>query len=160
MGEYGPSMTEERARLDTAGDEDGEHAAPSLPLDRWLQELRPALAAFLRRKLRDPADVDDALQETSLRVWRYAAGEEVRTPVSLCFRVAENVAVDFARAQDRLPPAGDGEKAATHAIEDIGPDRRAAGMQELELVRRVIGGLPPGCLRAAVMFSCSAAVTG
>ena len=114
-------------------------------MEAWLKQLRPALAAFLRRKLQDPADVHDALQETSLRAWTYAARCEVRAPVSICFRIAENVAIDFARASRRSPPAGPQEDASLLATEEPGPERSASAAQTLELVKRVIGGLPPGC---------------
>jgi DNA-directed RNA polymerase specialized sigma24 family protein len=30
-------------------------------MEAWLQQLRPALTAFLRRKLQDPVDLNDAL---------------------------------------------------------------------------------------------------
>lgn len=115
-------------------------------IDAWLQQLRPALTAFLRRKLQDPGDLHDALQETCLRAWSYAAKFEVRAPVSVCFRIAENVAIDFARAQKRVPfmvdPSGGLEDLAG---EEAGPDRSAYATQQLERVKAAIGALPPGC---------------
>lgn len=133
-------------KLDRTPDGASRGALPTVPadLEGWLQQLRPALSAFLMRKLRDPADVEDALQETSLRAWRYATRAEIRAPVSLCFRVAENVAIDFAR-RDRVPAVGGDGEAEVQIAEELGPDRSAAAMQELELVKRVIGQLPPGC---------------
>src|SRR3546814_10298080 len=83
--------------------EDEDSCADPRDLGEWLQRLRPALSAFLLRKLRDPADLHDALQEASLRAWRYTARAEVRAPVSFCFRIAQNVAIDFARAHNRAP---------------------------------------------------------
>lgn len=114
-------------------------------MEAWLQQLRPALIAFLRRKLQDPVDLHDALQETSLRAWSYAARSEVRAPVSICFRIAENVAIDFARAQKRAPFTGQASEIEHFAAEDPGPERSASATQKLELVKKVIGGLPPGC---------------
>jgi RNA polymerase sigma factor (sigma-70 family) len=114
-------------------------------MEAWLQQLRPALTAFLRRKLQDPVDLQDALQETSLRAWSYAARAEVRAPVSICFRIAENVAIDFARAQKRAPFTGQGSEIEDFAAEDPGPERSASGTQRLKLVKQVIGSLPPGC---------------
>lgn len=114
-------------------------------LDAVLTQLRPALAAFLLRKLHDPNDLHDALQETSLRAWSYAGRSELRAPVSLCFRIAQNVATDFARAMSRAPMIGQPEQMNQLAAEDPGPERSAAVMQELALVKQVIGGLPPGC---------------
>jgi len=114
-------------------------------MEAWLRQLRPALTAFLRRKLQDPADLHDALQETSLRAWTYASRCEVRAPVSVCFRIAEHVAIDFARAHMRAPPAGPQDEVDLLATDEPGPERSASATQTLELVKRVIGGLPPGC---------------
>jgi RNA polymerase sigma factor (sigma-70 family) len=114
-------------------------------LEAWLQQLRPALMAFLRRKLHDPADIHDALQETSLRVWRYAAKSEVRAPVSVCFRIAEHVAVDFARANKRAPYTEQSDAIEQTVATEPGPERSASAAQTLELVKEVIGRLPPGC---------------
>src|SRR3546814_11095563 len=95
--------------------EEEDSCADPRDLGEWLQRLRPALSAFLLRKLRDPADLHDALQEASLRAWRYTARAEVRAPVSLCFRIAQNVAIDFARAHKlapSTPQAGEGQQPA------------------------------------------------
>src|SRR3546814_416636 len=125
--------------------EDEDSCADPRDLGEWLQRLRPALSAFLLRKLRDPADLHDALQEASLRAWRYTARAEVRAPVSLCFRIAQNVAIDFARAHNRAPSTTQEDEVEQHAADDPGPEHCAAAMQELELAKRVIGRLPPGC---------------
>src|SRR3546814_20931450 len=81
--------------------EDEDSCADPRDLGEWLQRLRPALSAFLLRQLRDPADLHDALQEASLRAWRYTARAEVRAPVSLCFRIAPNLDIDLASAHNR-----------------------------------------------------------
>lgn len=127
-------------------------------LDSWLVKLRPALTAFLLRKLQDPADLGDALQETSLRAWNYALGTELRSPVSLCFRIAENVAIDFSRNQKKAHYTGRIDEAEQMASDDPGPESRASARQELELVKRVIGMLPPGC-RHVFLLSRSAGMT-
>jgi RNA polymerase sigma factor (sigma-70 family) len=114
-------------------------------LEVWLQQLRPALMAFLRRKLHDPADVHDALQETSLRVWSYAAQSEVRAPVSVCFHIAGRVAIDFARAKKRAPYTEQPDALEQRVATEPGPERSASAAQTLELVKEVIGRLPPGC---------------
>src|SRR3546814_13229256 len=66
-------------------------------------------------------------------------------PVSLCFRIAQNVAIDFARAHNRAPSTTQEDEVEQHAADDPGPEHCAAAMQELELAKRVIGRLPPGC---------------
>jgi RNA polymerase sigma factor (sigma-70 family) len=140
-------MADESTGLNRAVDDAGAGAAyaPHVAMDDWLQRLRPALSAFLLRRLRDPADLEDALQEVSLRAWRYVARTDIRAPVSFCFRLAENVSIDLARARDRSPVVDTGDRFGEFAVEDVGPDRRAVVMQELELVKRVIARLPAGC---------------
>jgi RNA polymerase sigma factor (sigma-70 family) len=137
-GQVSPGADIEGIDRDVAADEPRD-------LEAWLQQLRPALTSFLRRKLHDPADVHDALQETSLRVWRYAAKSQVRAPVSVCFHIAEHVATDFARANKRAPYTEQPDDLEQLATTAPGPERSASAMQTLELVKEVIGRLPPGC---------------
>lgn len=140
-------MADGYVKTDAASD--GQAASPAATdpqgMAVWLQQLRPALAAFLRRKLHDPADLPDALQETSLRAWTYAASAEVKAPVSVCFRIAQNVAIDLARAHQRTPFNVQDVALDQHPGEEAGPERSASAQQRLELVKQVIGGLPPGC---------------
>src|SRR3546814_11190408 len=91
------------------------------------------------------SSLHDALQEASLRAWRYTTGAEVRAPVSLCFRIAQNVAIDFARAQNRAPFTTHEREVEQHATDDPGPEHFAPATPELELAKRVIGRLTPGC---------------
>lgn len=139
-------MADGHVKLDVAIEGIGSEDCVEQPgMEAWLQQLRPALTAFLRRKLQDPIDLNDALQETSLRAWSYAARSQVRAPVSICFRIAQNVAIDFARAQKRTPATGQADEIEQLAGEDPGPERSASATQRLQLVKKVIGGLPPGC---------------
>lgn len=113
----------------------------------WLERLRPALRSFLLRKLRDPGDINDALQEVNLRVFHYATRTPVRAPVSLCFRVAGRVAIDFARNHG---PASWSRPLQYEEVEDqladpCSPERTVSAYQQLKLVKETIRGLPPGC---------------
>src|SRR3546814_18382032 len=89
--------------------------------------LRPRPSMAVRRQA--ASSLHDALQEASLRAWRYTTGAEVRAPVSLCFRIAQNVAIDFARAQNRAP-------FTTHQ----GEDRKGAGEGKSVSVGVDLGG--------------------
>src|SRR3546814_4604745 len=82
---------------------DEDSCADPRDLGEWLQRFRTALSSSLLRKLPDPADLHDTLQEASLRSWRSTARAEVRGHVSLFFRIAQNVANDFLRANTREP---------------------------------------------------------
>src|SRR3546814_14953053 len=102
--------------------EEEDSCADPRDLGEWLQRLRPALSAFLLRKLRDPADLHDALQEASLRAWRYTSRAAVRAPVSLCFHIAQNVATDFAPAHNPATSNTQADAAEQHDHHDPGPE--------------------------------------
>lgn len=65
---------------------------------RIWDECSGPLRAYLRRSLRDPADVDDVLQDVFLKIHRHAAGlgAEVHLP-GWIFAVARNAVVDHQR---------------------------------------------------------------
>src|SRR3546814_6982562 len=90
--------------------------------------LRPRPSMAVRRQA--ASSLHDALQEASLRAWRYTTGAEVRAPVSLCFRIAQNVAIDFARAQNRAPFTTHECEVEQHATDDPGPQPFAVATQE------------------------------
>lgn len=127
----------------------------------WLERLRPALRSFLLRKLRDPADINDALQEICLRVFRYVVHTPIQAPVSFCFRVAGRVAIDFARSQGQAagPRSLQFEEVEDHQLADLcSPERAVSAYQQLELVKAAIRGLPPGC-RHVFLLSRSSGLT-
>jgi RNA polymerase sigma-70 factor, ECF subfamily len=92
--------------------------APTTPPDTialWSEFRRP-LAAFLARRVRRPADVDDLLQEVFLRIHTHIeALKESDHVAGWIFKTARNVLIDFERS------------GATRA------DRRRAATDELEL---------------------------
>ena len=68
-----------------------------------LEELMPALRAWLARRCRDPSDLDDVVQETLLRAARYRGS--LVDPARLrgwALRIAANVLCDRARRDRRL----------------------------------------------------------
>ena len=69
----------------------------------------------------------------------------MRAPVSVCFHIAEHVAIDFARANKRASYTEQSEDLEQMAATEPGPERSASAGQTLELVKEVIGRLPPGC---------------
>jgi RNA polymerase sigma factor (sigma-70 family) len=63
----------------------------------------PALRAYLRRRVRNPADVDDYVQEVYAKVLKAAPAEKIETMRGFLFRVASNLLADrFRRDQTRM----------------------------------------------------------
>lgn len=58
---------------------------------------RPMVAATCARYLRRPADVDDAVQETFLRLFRHGAGQPIESVPAWLTRVAQTVCLDAIR---------------------------------------------------------------
>jgi RNA polymerase sigma factor (sigma-70 family) len=105
-----------------------------------------SLLSFLRLRLRVADDAADVAQETYIRMLQYEGSSEVRSPSSLLFRVAINVANDLSRLEQV-------RRAADHcSLDDMDldsglapPEREVAAEQELNLLFRKIEGLPPKC---------------
>lgn len=84
-----------------------------MAVEGWieLEQLRPALRAWVGRRCRDENDVEDVVQETFLRAARYRAS--LTDPANLrawALRIAANVLADCIRKDWRLKrAAGDPE---------------------------------------------------
>lgn len=77
-----------------ASERDG--ASPQA-LARVLEQHRLSLRHFLRKRLRSDEDVEDAVQETSLRLFNYQVRHEIESQAALLYHIAERVAIDFRR---------------------------------------------------------------
>src|ERR1700676_339276 len=63
----------------------------------------PALRAYLRRRVRNTADVDDYVQEVYEKVLKAAPAEKIGTMRGFLFRVASNLLADrFRRDRTRM----------------------------------------------------------
>ena len=68
----------------------------------------PQLLRFAARVLRDPAEAEDVVQETCLRLWQHAREYTPRARVTTWLhRITHNLAVDRLRARGRLKPLPD-----------------------------------------------------
>lgn len=113
---------------------------------RVLEEHRLSLKGFLRKHLRNEEDVEDAVQETSLRLFNYQTQHTIESPSALLYHVAERVAVDFSRrAQSRC--------VSTHCpLDDIqllseepSPEQLTSAGQDLALLVDALERLSPKC---------------
>ena len=78
-----------------------------------LQELRESLAGFVARRVSNPQDAEDVLQEVMLRIHRHA-GElaDADRVLAWVHRIARNAIVDYYRrraARPELPAGGAGD---------------------------------------------------
>lgn len=76
-------------------------------LTGWFRDLHAPLRRFIgRRRPVASADLDDVAQEVYLRLLRYDRAELIEDPKGYLFRIAANVASEWAmRARERLPHA-------------------------------------------------------
>jgi len=115
---------------------------------------RPALSAFLRRRLATDADVQEVLQESYARVLGYGYGGS-RPPAvwkSLLYRIASNLSISRMRTERAHNVAGQ------QSLDDVelpsdspSQERVLAAQQELELIRQAIVGLSPKCRKVFLL---------
>src|SRR5262252_2604935 len=88
----------------------GDHDAFARLFEKYRSRLAVLVHYKLGQDLRRDADVDDVLQETLLRAYRDIEQFDYRAPgsfLSWLARIAGNVVVELARAQNRLKRAGE-----------------------------------------------------
>lgn len=111
-------------------------------LTDWFRQWRTPLRKFLIvRGIARSADLDDIAQEVFLRLLRYDRTELVEHPKAYLFRMASNVAAEWAiRARSRHPHEA---RWLAGLVDDETPDRVAAQDAVQDEVERAIGTLPP-----------------
>ena len=123
---------------------------PSVDDARWFaEEVQPhegSLRAYLRRSLAAPDDLDDIVQSSYLKLWRTHAGAGVRSPKSLLFAIARNVALDLHRRRKVFRPEPITETGPLPVLEESpGVVDLVSRQQELALLREAIHSLPGRC---------------
>lgn len=134
-------------------------ATETRDLGQVYRELSPALRAYLTRKVGNPEQADDLVQETFYRalkafrtgtVWLPKTRKEYRPWL---FRIAANLAIDFLRRRVCLTWC-DLEAAA--AVQTCGMDADPAEvyphLEEAEAVRATLGHLPEHYRTALVLY--------
>jgi RNA polymerase sigma factor (sigma-70 family) len=83
---------------DTTGHSDGKQGVPDQRgLQDWFADYRTALFAYFMRRLRNPADADDLVQDVFVRLSRLVPSTEVRNAEGFIFHTAANLLRDRAR---------------------------------------------------------------
>src|SRR5262252_3973677 len=70
-----------------------------LSVQNTIRRYHDSLIQFLRQRLRVPEDALDVAQETYIRMMQYQDSRRIRSPSSMLFRIAINVANDLGRAE-------------------------------------------------------------
>jgi RNA polymerase sigma-70 factor (ECF subfamily) len=120
----------------------------AMPADALTQEYRDAVHRFLRRRVADPSDAEDLLQDVLLKVHQALPGLDPATPLKpWLYRIARNASVDFYRRRSRQKGAAalhpedlwyGGEPEAAHDLDRcIEPMIRRLPEPSAALLRRI-----------------------
>ena len=138
------ALTDEAAPREDAG-------AP-LRVSEIIRRHHASLISFLRRRLRISEDADDIAQETYVRMMQYEGSREIRSPSSMLFRIAINVANDLGRSQQTR------RMSQQRPLQDVelvcdrpSAEREIQAQQDLELLYEAIAELTPKCRQAFLL---------
>lgn len=123
---------------------------PDDSLDAWFQcEILPheaALVRYLRRLSLRQDEACDLCQEIYVRVYESAERARPANPRAFLFVVARNLVNDHLRRRQvvSIEPVGD-PGALNVMIDELTPERRLSGWQELRRAARALNQLPARC---------------
>ena len=127
-----------------ASPDDG--AREPVSVQEIIRRHHSALLSFLRQRLRIAHDADDVAQESYIRMMQYDGSREIRSPSSMLFRIAINVANDLGRAEVARRAS---DQRSIHDLELVSElpsaEREMGACQDLELLKGVIARLSPKC---------------
>lgn len=122
-----------------------EPAAPEPQVARLLEVIWPhvpALRKYLQRRLRAD-DVDDAVQDTLLRIIRRSAGGAVQHPKCYLFQVAHACVIDRRRREASRRAERHCELSEDlHPVDDLSPLRVLLAREEMREVEAILAQLP------------------
>ncbi|HZG34200.1 MAG TPA: RNA polymerase sigma factor [Sphingopyxis sp.] len=120
--------------------------AEPLSVRSAIERYHGALIQFLRRRLRCPDDAQDVAQEAYMRMMRYEGARDIRSPSSMLFRIATNVANDLERAEHARHISSQCTLDDVELVSDRpSPERELVARQDLALLYEAIAELPPKC---------------
>jgi len=123
-----------------------EHNGEPLSVHNTVRRYHDSLISFLRQRLRTPEDANDVAQEAYIRMMQYQNSRQIRSPSSMLFRIAINVANDLGRSEQVRRVSDQCSLDAVELVSDTpSPEREISGKQELELLRAAIEDLSPKC---------------
>jgi RNA polymerase sigma factor (sigma-70 family) len=123
-----------------------DHDGQPLSVHNTVRRYHDSLINFLRQRLRTPEDAYDVAQEAYIRMMQYQNSRQIRSPSSMLFRIAINVANDLGRSDQVRRVSDQCSLEAVELVSDTpSPEREISAIQELALLRNAIEGLPPKC---------------
>jgi RNA polymerase sigma-70 factor (ECF subfamily) len=126
-------------------------ASPSsAQVERLYREHNESLVRFLRARLHSDADAREAAQEAYVRLLGLDDPEHPSFLRAYLFRVAANVATDYLRR--RAVVRRNADPADEREVHAATQERQLAAKQDLQLIDRAIGELPPRCRAAFIMI--------
>jgi RNA polymerase sigma factor (sigma-70 family) len=128
------------------------HDGEPLSVHNIVRRYHDSLIHFLRQRLRTPEDANDVAQEAYIRMMQYQDSRQIRSPSSMLFRIAINVANDLGRSEQVRRVSDQCSLEAVELVSDTpSPERDISAKQELELLRAAIEDLPPKCRQAFLL---------
>ena len=105
--------------------------------------LKNELYRLALRITLNPAEAEDVVQETMIKVWnRRDHWEELDSIEAFCLTICRNIAVDKMRkAENQNPSLEEGSDAADHSYSS-NPEEQAMQRDRIALVRQLIDNLP------------------
>jgi len=107
-----------------------------------LRRHGPGIHRYAERLVRDPAEAEDVVQETFLRLWLRAKDyDPVARVTTWLFRITHNLAVDRLRKRGRSALTEDSDMEA--APISVNPPALLEGKQRAEALNAALDALPP-----------------
>ena len=123
-----------------------DHEGQPLSVHNTVRRYHDSLINFLRQRLRTPEDAYDVAQEAYIRMMQYQNSRQIRSPSSMLFRIAINVANDLGRSDQVRRVSDQCSLDTVELVSDTpSPEREISAVQELDLLRSAIDELPPKC---------------
>ncbi len=117
---------------------------------RLFSEHNESLIRFLATRLRSVQEAKEVAQEAYVRLLTLEDSGAVSFLRAFLFKTAANLAVDRLRSRNRWQQTVDAGL-CDELREPPTPDREVSTAQEVEIIRRLIGELPPKCRRAFLL---------
>lgn len=119
-------------------------------ITRLFSEHNDSLVRFLAARLHSVQEAKEVAQEAYVRLLSLDDSGAVSFLRAFLFKTAANLAVDRLRSRNRQRQAMNAGL-CDELREAPTPDHEAAQAEEAEIVRRLIGELPPKCRRAFLL---------
>jgi RNA polymerase sigma factor (sigma-70 family) len=119
-------------------------------LDRWfIREIvahEAALMRYLKRCWSDRTEIHDIRQECYIRVYEAAAKSRPVSPKSFLFQTARHLMVDHLRHRRVVSiESVEDLEALNVSVDELSPERRLSGLQELRHLSHAFDQLPAKC---------------